>query len=178
MVSASQFTKPERTGWSYYSALSFRIQLFQLLGMTRKSPTLFSTTTKLSAVSIASTQCAGNIRHDALLGGGLYMCYTNILDLSGINAGMIYNKTHNTHIFRRDFIMNLVEEMCNLSSQATPENDLPTTSTHVISRKRHTCGTPSCKNKSLEKCHRCYRFCCGKCTASRTLVLVCKCCPK
>ena len=99
----------------------------------------------------------------------------NILDLAAINAWILYKSVTGQKISRRNFIVQLAEELRQSGSkQSVSKLSLsPVAPASADSRKRRHCQVARCKgNKSAERCLKCTRTVCGSCIGSRILVCV------
>lgn len=94
--------------------------------------------------------------------------FYNVLDLAGINAWVLYKMINGSKMKRRDFLLQLGEELGTLSMNnrktTIPEN-IPE---HIPEKqeKRTRCQVKSkcTNNKSSVKCHQCKKTVCNKCT--------------
>ena len=100
----------------------------------------------------------------------------NILDFAAINAFVIYKDITGNKIKRRDFILQLAEQ---LSQKAHNQEEDPQEGTstqkhnnnlevgskaYKQNRKRRTCQEKKCENKTYEICKNCKKNICGKCS--------------
>ena len=115
-------------------------------------------------------------------------CLYNVLDFAAINAFVLYKEVANVKITRREFILALIMEILQnnkpnveeeisggIEASAVQESDISDCSN---SRKRTYCQMKKpngpCRNKTNKTCNKCKKFLCGKCTARKNVVLVCK----
>ena len=114
--------------------------------------------------------------------------FCNILDCACINAYIIYRLTTKLKVSRRQFMLELIKELCK------PKNGLgsipPSPAVdHIVSillpetgglahqaRKRKECQFVSCRNKSSSHCQNCGKVCCGKHTSEKVTIVKCKNC--
>ncbi|GBL74174.1 hypothetical protein AVEN_231057-1 [Araneus ventricosus] len=109
--------------------------------------------------------------------------FFNILDLATINAWVIFKEVVGTKIKRRDYILNLVDELRNnyvpsktstLSDFSPGIDDGPTASR----RKSKQCQINSCRNKIMNICCDFKKPACGSCTSKMIKLSVCRNCKK
>jgi len=99
--------------------------------------------------------------------------FFNILDISSINAWILYKEVTGQEISRREFLLQLVMEMCRPNETQT-QVYLP------VQRDvapRHHCQVSengqTCKNKSNNMCVQCSFFCCGRHIGSKSVTVFC-----
>ena len=100
--------------------------------------------------------------------------FFNILDISCINAWVLYQEVTGQRIPRRDFLLQLVMEMCRPTQSPTR---ISLSVSDAASPSRHHCqimesGT-RCKNKSNHLCQSCSSFCCGRHIGDKAVVVSC-----
>jgi hypothetical protein len=101
----------------------------------------------------------------------MYIFY-NVLDISAINAWVIYNATLGTNMSRKQFMFLLVQE---LTKKTTPVIT-PIQNSLSVPKKRHRCQTSACRNNTYTKCFQCAKYCCGKCTSQTIVNTICEAC--
>ncbi|XP_018534114.1 uncharacterized protein LOC108884606 isoform X1 [Lates calcarifer] len=93
--------------------------------------------------------------------------FYNVLDFAAMNAWVLYQSCMNENIPRRDFILQLAQELRAewMASREPPRLDVPLKYA-AEDRKRMTCMVKAqCKqNKTYCKCLKCGVAVCGKCT--------------
>ncbi|CAK1592904.1 unnamed protein product [Parnassius mnemosyne] len=101
--------------------------------------------------------------------------FYNILDLSAINAWVLYQEINNKKIRRREFILRLAVELSNILEEPTREEtslqrsialEMPATEL----RKRRNCYQTHCKNKTNKVCDLCKKPLCGRCNLSKIFI--------
>jgi hypothetical protein len=104
--------------------------------------------------------------------------FYNLLDISGLNSYILYKKVTKINISRRDFLLKIGEEMCRMYCEARSIPQLPPTPNirNSISQKRRNCQISTHHNKTTNTCSQCGNACCGPCTGSKVMVIVCKNC--
>lgn len=102
--------------------------------------------------------------------------FINLLDIAGINSWIIYKKVTGSKIVT---VLMLSES---LQKQNLPPNDNEPTTVGNASidqpqkdKKRNTCVTKTCRNRTSNQCSVCDHFVCGKCVANA--VITCRNCP-
>jgi hypothetical protein len=103
----------------------------------------------------------------------VYIFY-NILDFAAINAWILFCICNKSNISRRNFILNLVNELRSpyIATKKIPRR-LPSTE-EQMSRKRRQCSF--CRNKTLDLCSSCVKPTCGKCQEQCIKNVYCKLC--
>ena len=79
------------------------------------------------------------------------------------------------NLTRREFLLQLIKEMCGFRSAKSDLLPLPTMvaeSSSQTSRKRKQCQLQLCRNKSSVSCHKCLKSCCGRHTSSTVHLLL------
>ena len=109
--------------------------------------------------------------------------WANILDISAINAWIIYKEATRRPISRRNFILELIKALGGLSHdrQACCQGPSPSgdnTLDFVPPSKRRKCQQPSCKNCTSSLCQACRKLTCGTCATgtSKVVLVLCKNC--
>lgn len=102
--------------------------------------------------------------------------FCNMLDLAGINAWILYRASLNSSISRRQFLLDLVTELCmkqNPTDREALAEDQPADVHGVASNasKRKHCFMQNCKNKTCMKCYICFKFVCGKCSGEKKKII-------
>lgn len=96
--------------------------------------------------------------------------FYNVLDLAAINAWILYRSCTGHDIPRRDFILQLAEELRAewMMSKQTAEPQPPLALAETQEPKRKTCElkTHCIKNRTPFHCHKCMKAICGNCTAN------------
>lgn len=102
--------------------------------------------------------------------------FFNILDLSAINAWILYKQTTGERISRQEFLFQLAEELAteyrDIHEQEKMESMAKTSAdSATISERRKTCQIGYCKkNKTINICSTCKKYVCGKCLRERPSV--------
>jgi len=113
--------------------------------------------------------------------------FYNILDCACFNSFIIYSLITKTKLTRRQFLLELIKELCNSkdcmdsSAPRRVSTKTPSTSNPVKvqrSRKRRECQFTPCGNKSVLSCQNCGKVCCGKHTFEKVTIVTCKNCKK
>ena len=108
--------------------------------------------------------------------------WSNILNIGAINAWIIFKKLTNSSISRRDFILQLVENLRqkHADPNASDERGRKRCSVNElfsVVEKRRKCQQSDCRNCSSTICKECCKITCGKCSAGEKQTFVmCKSC--
>ena len=113
--------------------------------------------------------------------------FFNILDCACINAYIIYCLTTKLKLSRRQFILELIKELCKPKDGVGSIPPSPAVD-HIVSvaltgtsglahqaRKRKECQFVARRNKSSSFCQNCGKVCCGKHTSEKVPVTIVKC---
>jgi hypothetical protein len=95
--------------------------------------------------------------------------FQNILDLSVINAWVLYKEVTGKKISRRNFILRLTDELRCEYDNLDHNNDV---NNEKIDRS--TCRVPKCKNKTKKSCEKCKKPFCGKHTKIKVICEKCE----
>ena len=101
-----------------------------------------------------------------------------ILDISIVNACILYCGMTTLKIIRRNLILFLAAEVCQSEVQRAPEE----LATEPQNLKRHQCELHSVggknvrQNKSTTVCRECEKSCCGTHTTSKVVLVECSTC--
>ena len=114
--------------------------------------------------------------------------FFNILDCACINAYIIYCLTTKLKLSRRQFMLELIKELCKPKDGVGSIPPSPAVD-HIVSiawprtsglahqtRKRKECQFVACRNKSSSFCQNCGKVCCGKHTSEKVTIVKCKNC--
>ena len=114
--------------------------------------------------------------------------FFNILDCACINAYIICCLTTKLKLSRREFMLELIKELCKPKDGVGSMSPSPTVD-HIVSialpgtsglahqaRKRKECQFVACRNKSSSLCQNCGKVCCGKHTSEKVTIVKCKNC--
>ena len=105
----------------------------------------------------------------------------NIMGCACISAYIIYSKVTGQSLTRREFLLQLIKEIC---GDPSTKSNLPLLPTMVIessnqtSRERKQCPLELYRNKSSVKCHKCLKSCCDRHTSSTFIVVICSFCAE
>ena len=108
--------------------------------------------------------------------------WNNILDIAEINAWIIFRKATGQAISRRQFILNLCQQLsedyCQKRERLRPRPtiDIPE---NIVPQRRQCQATRQCKNMTVTVCKACFRPTCGSCTkpeANRITITTCQNC--
>ena len=105
--------------------------------------------------------------------------FFNIIDCACINAFIIYRKVTGHRLLRREFLLQLIKEMCCDPPPVTAPSTLhgmAVASSSQVLRKRKQCQFEQCGNKSSRSCYRCNKTCCGKHTSAIVTIATCSSC--
>lgn len=103
--------------------------------------------------------------------------FYNILDLTAINAWILYKETTQVNISRKDFIFQLAEELRSKYREEVENTSIPMTEIHATDARKNCQVQQSCKrNRCTNHCAKCNRNVCGKCV-SKTEFICKKCFP-
>lgn len=107
--------------------------------------------------------------------------FYNILDFAGINSWVLFREATGSKISRRDFIIQLAEQLrdghLRNRQEATKGNNQDTVPQEQ--RKRRQCQISKCNgNKTTEVCTVCMKYVCGKCTGKVVKKSVCLGCER
>ena len=114
--------------------------------------------------------------------------FFNILDCACINAYIIYCLTTKLKLSRRQFMLELIKELCEPKDGVGSIPPSPAVD-HIVSialpgtsglahqaRKRIECQFVACRNKSIPFCQNCEKVCCGKHPTEKVTIVKCKNC--
>ena len=114
--------------------------------------------------------------------------FFNILDCACINAYIIYCLTTKLKLSRRQFMLELIKELCKSKDGVGSIPPSPAVD-HIVrialpgtnglahqARKRKECQFVACRNKSSSFCQNCGKVCCGKHTSEKVTIIKCKNC--
>ena len=97
----------------------------------------------------------------------------NILDIAAINAKVLSAKSDGKHISRRQFIFQLIKNLCNEPEPTVSFSDaIPAA---YPTRKRRKCHGKSCNNAATCLCLSCTKPTCGTCSVGNLKVTFVKC---
>ena len=97
----------------------------------------------------------------------------NILDIAAINAKVLFVKSDGKHISRRQFIFQLIKNLCNQQEPTVSFSDaIPAA---YPTRKRRKCHGKSCNNATTCLCLSCTKPTCGTCSVGNSKVTFIKC---
>lgn len=102
--------------------------------------------------------------------------FFNVLDLVGINSWILYRKTTNSKISRRQFLLDLGKELTCFTPPPAPVTPVRVSSSSSRQTgSRQTCSFHGCRNKTQNKC-----ACCGSCVCGNHAekTLLCNGCKK
>ena len=114
--------------------------------------------------------------------------FYNILDLSVINATIIYNEVLGSKIGRRHFILKLIEELAGHNEENENLGDAMDTIANELGedsspqpkiKLRNNCAvkcTKMSRNKTTKYYSKCKKPTCGKCIANMKKIIICKLC--
>ena len=111
--------------------------------------------------------------------GGPVAVFFNIIDCACISAYIIYSEVTNQNLTRREFLLQLIKEMCGDRSAKSDSPPLPTMvveSSSQTLRNGKQCQLQLCRNKSGVSCHKCLKSCCDRHTSSIFVVATCSSC--
>ena len=100
----------------------------------------------------------------------------NIIDCACISTYIIYSEVTGQSLTRREFLLQLIKEMCGNPSTKSALHPLPTMvmeSSSQTSRERKQCQLQLCRNKYSVNCHKCLKSCFGRHTSSTFIVVTC-----
>jgi hypothetical protein len=93
-------------------------------------------------------------------------CFYDMLDKAGLNSCIIYNESMSTKMSRRDFLIALGKELCDVQRKKVEENGITCIQAlrnkDRISRKRVHCNVLDCPNKTNNMCVNCHKMYCGQ----------------
>lgn len=99
--------------------------------------------------------------------------WSNILDISAINAWIVFKKISGKNLTRREFILSLISELRRSELNNTEESPRPS---HIIDlpplAKRRKCQQSNCRNCSSSYCKMCLKVTCGVCARDEKIILV------
>ena len=99
----------------------------------------------------------------------------NMLDIAAINAKVLFEKATGNKLSRRQFILQLIDNLCKIDVSAANVATLDTFTFAESSRKRRKCHGPRCSNATMCMCIFCKKPTCGTCSASNAKVTYLKC---
>ena len=105
----------------------------------------------------------------------------NIIDCACISVYIIYSEVTGQSLKRREFLLQLIKEICGDPSTKSNLPLLPTMvkeSSSQTSRERKQCQLELCRNKSSANCHKCLKSCCDRHTSSSLIVVICSFCAE
>lgn len=100
--------------------------------------------------------------------------WSNILDTAAINARVVYMKSCQLSITRRNFLLCLIDQL-----HSKPGSEaIETRSTVIRAQKRRKCSITGCENATTFVCMNCKKPTCGVCAQpeSKTVYVMCKNC--
>lgn len=96
--------------------------------------------------------------------------WSNLLNIRAINAWIIFKKLTRSSISRRNFMMQLIESLCQKECKSNTkgeqrkripkEQNIPS----FVVEKRRKCRHTDCRNCSSTLCKTCLKITCGKCS--------------
>jgi len=108
--------------------------------------------------------------------------FYNVLDLAAINAWILYNEVNKTSLSRRDFILQLANELrVNYVESRRSVNTVQTTACTVQSgsQKRRHCQIARCNgNKTTHVCAKCAKTVCKSCASMLKIEAICALCAE
>ncbi|XP_058626543.1 uncharacterized protein LOC131537240 [Onychostoma macrolepis] len=92
--------------------------------------------------------------------------FYNLLDLAAINACVLYRSCIENNIPRRDFMLQLAQELRTewMASKVAPHMIMPLDSADQLRRMTSMVKAQCKQNKTFAKCLKCRNAVCGKCT--------------
>ena len=102
--------------------------------------------------------------------------FFNIIDCACRNAFIIYREVTGHRLSRREFLLQLIKEMCCNPPPVTAPSTLhgmAVASSSQASRKRKQCQFEQCGNKSSRSCYRCNKTCCGNHISAIVTIATC-----
>jgi hypothetical protein len=108
--------------------------------------------------------------------------WANILDIAAINAHVLYKEANKLEISRKDFILQLVDQLCQKSDQEEDAN-ISNSSQRLqdidefkhSGTKRRKCQSKGCRNNSSTQCIICHKVTCGPCSDGVSKITFVKC---
>ncbi|GBN90229.1 hypothetical protein AVEN_72425-1 [Araneus ventricosus] len=109
--------------------------------------------------------------------------FPTILDLAALNAWIIYKEVVGTKINRRDYILNLADDLRNnyVSSKTSKLSDFTSGTVDgptALNRKHKQFQTNRCRNKTMNICCNSKESVCGSCTSKIIKLSVYRNCKK
>ena len=107
--------------------------------------------------------------------------FFKIINCACINAYIIYCEITGQRLSRREFLLQLIKEMCcdpPAESAPAPFSKSVVPRSSQVSRKRKQLQLQQCRNKSSHSCHQCHKSRCGKHTSTITTVTTFSFCAK
>ena len=106
--------------------------------------------------------------------------FYNMLDICGINSWILYKQCTEQNISRRDFLLLLGEQLCDILVEQKSEKTIITAETATNSiQKRKQCQVGNHKNRTSFICDVCKKACYGPCTSIKVTKITCtKCVPQ
>ena len=105
----------------------------------------------------------------------------NIIDCACISAYITCSEVTGQSLKRREFLLQLIKEMCGNPSTKSALHLLPTMvieSSSQTSRERKQCQLQLCRNKSRVNCRKCLKSCCGRHISSTFAIITCSSCAE
>ena len=99
--------------------------------------------------------------------------FYNIVDMALINSWILYKQVFQSSINRREFIQRVTEELTasaptvsrkRLAEKVCSLND---TNASSIVKRRATCSTSKCRNRTSDMCQECNKPVCGRCATKK-----------
>lgn len=107
----------------------------------------------------------------------------NIVDLAAINAWIVFKEVTGTQISRRNFLLQLMTELCQPNEPRVPPALPPPAPAPALPApaRRRQCQIKDeeghlCRNKSTHECQSCSVTCCGRHIGEKTIVVKCSHC--
>jgi len=97
--------------------------------------------------------------------------FCNVIDLAIINSWVLYEKTCRSRISRREYMQRADEELCGTSPN-NQSDELAEREQEPPTKKRRTCSTSKCRNRTTLICCTCKKAICGKCSTKVCLKCV------
>lgn len=101
----------------------------------------------------------------------------NMLDIAALNAWICYREATGDNISRKNFIMKLIEELCQVTIKQS--NSISYISQIRDATSNLKCSTCGCRNTGNILCRRCRRNVCGTCCSTavpRVRISLCNMC--
>ena len=101
--------------------------------------------------------------------------WANIMDISVINARIVFSHATGKTMSRRLFLLDLIEQLRKINSRSAIPHAMQLPAENILQRKRRKCHSVGCQNATLTLCVACNKPTCGTCAASNSKISFVRC---